>query len=506
MTTLEAYPPLTWEGPAAKHSSGFWPAVALGVLSFLTLALVGHEKTSSLTIILTGSACCAGLIFCVWRKYRGRWELNGETAFLLGMFIQFLFCPVIFRLLMPDESLDYRIMGGTSERLEVKAFWTQGFLLTSAFLGVFLAVSALIPLPKDRRLMDGRLSLIFTKRSVIIMIMLGIMLWMIRSYLVATGSFYHQFRSEFQSEDWRYSGWTQFDGGVGPVIVAFFFAAAFSGHIGFTWATIYALFDAFFNFLSGSRSRAIAGSAAVVLTYIVYRRKLPIKGILIMCIPALLFLGYMDQYRQLVHKYADVNKIDLTRLFQAATRAEENTDRHGPMFTIMTTLGRLAELDSPARIYQGVPSEQPFLNGETYENVFISIIPRQLWKDKPQVNLKINYYFFRHEGGQSPDTIMGEGYLNWGYPGIVLAAIGAALLVRFYDWLMRKMLVTVGVLPVYIGFCVVCARLPVETMGIWFSSFPKALLLMVIVWLFSTRMGTPAGAQDAALPAEAAPV
>jgi len=114
------------------------------------------------------------------------------------------------------------------------------------------------------------------------------------------------------------------------------------------------------------------------------------------------------------------------------------------------------------------------------------MIPRQLTKDKKTVIIPINEWFFRHDGGTSPITTPGEGYLNFGWTGVVIAGIVSGLLLRLVEWAFSLMLWNGAILPIYIASLAVFARVHTQPFTMWFTSVTKMLIFVVILH-FITR-------------------
>jgi hypothetical protein len=84
-----------------------------------------------------------------------------------------------------------------------------------------------------------------------------------------------------------------------------------------------------------------------------------------------------------------------------------------------------------AYIYSFTPSAVPYQHGSTYSYLLIAWIPRILWPEKPVANYANNFYAIEYgvsteEGVKTSSfgaTLMGEGYMNFGVPGVALIMI-----------------------------------------------------------------------------------
>lgn len=81
-----------------------------------------------------------------------------------------------------------------------------------------------------------------------------------------------------------------------------------------------------------------------------------------------------------------------------------------------------------------------YANGEQFLSAFLFFIPRSIWEDKPISTGElvgkhlINDYEFRFSNLSNP--LVSEGYINFGFIGIILVAIGLAIaILKLMTWL-----------------------------------------------------------------------
>jgi hypothetical protein len=439
--------------------------------------------------VLVGTLALASLAFTIYRKYRGRWQFNGEIAMIAGMSIQFIVAPLLIRVLSWDFSTEMYYFQASSERTATKEYYAHGMLIALLFTGVYFVVSSFIPLKQTLREMTGHLPTYFTKRTYVVFLGLITMLWVTRFSLLAIGAFYHSHYTRLRDIDPRYSAWTQYDSGIGPIAVAFVFAAALTRNLNWFLAGIYIFADFFWNFLSGAREKTLIPFIAMLLVYVVYRNRIPWKFLAAMLLPAILLMGFMDLYRQTVRRFSDVDRISFTQVLAALGRAKDYSETRGFVSTFVLGLNRMSDLESISEIYRNVPEIHPYLEGETYERIPYSLIPRALWPDKPVLLTGVNEWFFQHEGGTSPITVMGEGYLNYGWLGVIGCAVFAAIVMRSLDRFMLRFVNNIAMLPVYIGFVAFTARMHTQPVMMWIHSYLKLLFVAMVIHLLTKQFG-----------------
>ncbi len=117
-----------------------------------------------------------------------------------------------------------------------------------------------------------------------------------------------------------------------------------------------------------------------------------------------------------------------------------NQSFHYIIARILHRLNRLGELSF---VIQTTGEQIPFIGGETYLPILTKIIPRALWPDKPQETFG-QYFGHRYRIIADHDLktsvnlpIIVEGYINWGWLGILFSASLMGLLMRvlWEEWI-----------------------------------------------------------------------
>lgn len=108
-------------------------------------------------------------------------------------------------------------------------------------------------------------------------------------------------------------------------------------------------------------------------------------------------------------------------------------------------MSRFYGIDSLTLIVRDTPKVMDFQHGKTIAPIFVAWIPRQLWEDKPTISFGkvfaekyLGWYFAGTSTSASP-TVLGEAYLNWQLPGLLLVALFSGVIIRMaYAWLIQR--------------------------------------------------------------------
>ncbi len=106
-------------------------------------------------------------------------------------------------------------------------------------------------------------------------------------------------------------------------------------------------------------------------------------------------------------------------------------------FSAERAVNRLNRFGDLAYVLAQTPSHVPFAQGATYAPILTTIVPRVLWPRKPLNDGGGQFYGHRYDFLDPSDTIhdvnlpvLTEGWVNWGWAGVVISAIAVGLLLR----------------------------------------------------------------------------
>lgn len=419
------------------------------------------------------------VLLCLRFQYRGIIPLNIGTCLMAGTALQYLLAPALIRIVSDDFTASY--WRETAIRHFVKDYYGPAMIVVMVFLGATLLTMGLFSGPFRQKLVKGRIGSVFSRRTSFLVVLMIVNVWTARATLLSVGAFYHVHHTKFVESD-AYSALAQIDLGLGMMVVAFLWTGVFASGSALLFAIPYTFLDIGWNFVAGNREPIAFDFIVIVLTSYISRNRFPWKLVIIVSPMLLVLFGFMSTFRYAANKM-DAHSIDLGAVI-SAIRNEAGEERSGPSF-LVTALVRLNDLDSIAAIYGGTPDQQPYLRGETWANIPQAMIPRQFTKDKKPVVLPINTWFFRHEGGTSPTTAPGEGYLNFGWMGVIVTGVVCGLILRGMEWIFSNLLWNGAILPIYVAALGIFARHHAQGLGVWITSSTKIVIFLFIVHLLT---------------------
>lgn len=121
------------------------------------------------------------------------------------------------------------------------------------------------------------------------------------------------------------------------------------------------------------------------------------------------------------------------------------TDKLTLEILVRHAMSRFYGIDSLAIIIRDTPKVMEFQHGDTVLPLFVAWIPRQIWEDKPTISFgkvfaeKYLGEFFAGTDISASPTLLGEAYLNWHLPGLLLVSLLSGVFIRSaYVWLIQR--------------------------------------------------------------------
>jgi O-antigen polysaccharide polymerase Wzy len=109
---------------------------------------------------------------------------------------------------------------------------------------------------------------------------------------------------------------------------------------------------------------------------------------------------------------------------------------------IYMSLSRTSLLTQTANIVELTPTVVPYQYGQTYSYLFVALIPRFVWPDKPSANDANRFYQTAYgitdedslSSGSFASGSMAEAYINFGWPGIMVLMFLIGVFCDWFQW------------------------------------------------------------------------
>lgn len=233
------------------------------------------------------------------------------------------------------------------------------------------------------------------------------------------------------------------------------------------------------GFFSGSKGAFLWPVLMIGLVYHYLKRQIRIRHLALFFLLVILVVPIFNVYR-----HAE-NFSQLSRAFVAYS---------SPTMLLTSFMGRFHGIDSMIYIVRDTPEVMDYQIGKTVAPLFVSWIPRQLWKDKPIISFaKIfgeTYYrkFFAGTGTAPSPTIIGEAYINFHIAGILwIVFLWGVALRFFYQYLIKNSFGSSGVFTYGSIFLLLFAFWESDISGKISNLLFSLFLLLSISFLLSKR-------------------
>lgn len=422
----------------------------------------------------------AALVAYLVTKYR-RPVLAADTLTTLGVVVQFLL-PSLYLVVVRLEGRYANGMGpylpylpevALAALLGQSLFFVGHEMATPRRAGGLSESSAtVVPIAHPWRLARSLLPLIAA-------------VWICRIMLLRLGAYYHLRTTRFIFDSPYYSVLTQV-GSLGIYVIAAFWLQVFAARDAaahrkwFKVALGLTASEVLWYFPAGAREPVISIGIALLFAYVHIRKVIPVKWLTAGIGAAVLLIVFMDFYRYSIARYTEPTTIQVSAVATAIDESRQSLldedDEVGDWIT--RVVARLADSRSIAAIIKKVPNEIPYAAGDSYYRIPWVVVPRFLYPGKPQMILPISRYgIFSGEGGSSPTTLIGEAYMNFGWPGLFLVLPLVGAICGLYDRSFSTRRSSPLWAAVFVGTAVGIARLPTQTAGIWIGVLLKAYLV-----------------------------
>jgi len=450
-----------------------WVVLFWGItLSFAFLVAIPEEhfvfRSISVTLVAVLSIC-----YYLYKRYSGKLSLQSDLLISINTLVQFLI-PVFYLAFYYQA---YPFLDRHNFR--------YGFAVTSfaALLGqsmFFLGYESIRSSMYFPRVKIREAS--YTKEFIIFLPLL-ISIWISRVVLLTTGSYYHIYRSEFQSTSFWFSICTQLSQ-FGLIIIMVLFIIAFSEErkidkkrkLGIAIVTL--ALEMVWHLPSGARSEITMSIVAPVVTFILIKRKVPIRVLTTILLIGIPLFALYDNYRYTISNYVGLTELKFSATLPALIESREWMKEQEYNIVEKT----ICRYDGQSLNYllMNYSSDYDWEKGGTYKNIPFVVVPRFIYPEKPVLTVAIDNWYHLVEGGSSPITFWGESYINFSWFGIIAMSFLLGLGMKGYDLFFAKRMSNQYWLCLYgFGAVFIILKLTMHTAVVWIAT-----LLHVIVLAF----------------------
>jgi hypothetical protein len=228
----------------------------------------------------------------------------------------------------------------------------------------------------------------------------------------------------------------------------------------------------------------------ILLSYSLIRRRILVSQFVIGGALALVLLLALGTYRMTVRGFVEQGSGMSSETWSGAKAAVDSTVSGGPIDSRLSALfTRLADGVYIAGIIQSVPSNLPFQNGDSYYKLLYVLIPRALYPDKPVMNMDVTPILFPGAGGSAPVTVVGEGYLNFGWIGIMGAMTAVGALSGLVERAFLRYSTTCGTFMSFLYLSVSMVRSFTQPLAGWVAFFVEMGVIAMGIMLFERALG-----------------
>lgn len=255
------------------------------------------------------------------------------------------------------------------------------------------------------------------------------------------------------------------------------------------------------RFLSGMSSGWLTVFTSILIIcaalYIAERKKIPRFALLVVVAFTLFFQVGKDDFRKEYWKDVQppAGRIERMTFWVDSSQSKWNDAIDDPSGrtlkeALSPSVNRLSLLTQTANVIDKTPSIVPYQYGELYSYMFVSLVPRFLWPDKPSVNdanqfYQVAYGLTREEDLEGVSIAVGvltEGYISFGWIG----AMGIMFLLGiFFDFFQSTFLSKMsGQLLTSLGVVLLPQFLTIESqLAQYLGGIVQQVLLTLIVML-----------------------
>ena len=448
-----------------------WIVLFWGIaLSFVLLIAIPEGNFVFCSISVTFVAVLS-IGYYLYKRYSKKLTLQSDLLISINTLIQFLL-PVFYLVFYYQANL----------ALDFHNF-RYGFAITSFaalvgqtmfFLG-YESIKKSLYLPRVKIYENSYI------RLFLVFLPLAIAIWAARIVLLSTGSYYHIYRSDYQSTSHLYSVFAQLSN-YGLIIILALFLIAFSEEREvvkkrkMTIAVVVLGLELLWYLPSGSRENIGMTILAPIIAFVFIKRRVPKLTLITLLLVSIPIIAIYGEYRYTISSHIGINKIEIRETLSALieSRAVLKQQKYN---TIAGIMDRAYDGRSLNYLLMHYSDDYDYELGITYKNIPFVFIPRFIYPDKPVFTTPLDYWYKLIAGGSSPITFWGESYINFSWFGIIFMSYILGLGMKSYDSFFAKRISKPYWLYLYCFSLLFILRFPMQAAVVWVSDLLKTIVL-----------------------------
>ncbi len=263
-------------------------------------------------------------------------------------------------------------------------------------------------------------------------ILLGVLVWMARYFILATSSYFHFGHSSFRDNSIFYSPLAILSKlSVIVAIFALIYIFKVQKISKSKLAYSYLIAELIWHMFSGAREGFIIFILIMILVPAFIYKKIKFSHLAFFLVISFAFGSFVHFYRNSIIHQANTGK---TSIYKAIIQGYQSQVSAGLQKSIWVMIERLNSIKYTAGCMQHFPEKIAFLNGSTYSNMLWAPLPQSIFPDKPKSKYEYNSLIQPQiTGTLAPLTAVGEAYINFGWYGILIVFFLSGIVCRLID-------------------------------------------------------------------------
>jgi hypothetical protein len=325
------------------------------------------------------------------------------------------------------------------------------------------------------------------KKIPLFIILIAIGVWISRTLLVLTGSYFHYIPGlNFVNTSVLYSPLAIIST-LGRIVLIFLCIKMFRKVKcrGTIFISIYVLIEICWHLLSAKRMELFIALLCIIFAYIYVKKKIPLTAVA--CFILILFIGspLIVYYRFAVQESSKDNNSFVSAPITAIKKIADSDMK----ISFHMLIDRLNDGQYTAGCIKTVPEKIPFWQGKTYKRILWIPVPRVLYHQRPafQLNYLIMILGLPPTATSAPVTMVGEAYINYGWLGIPVVFLILGTIYKAFEYIFGTNLSS-SQAAIFLFFYIMMIRMTADPAVTQLSWMLKIIILLCVCKFFESGL------------------